>query len=124
MPIYRSQEVTDGNAFTGATALLGLFQLTQSGARYIQIRINSLKFHTSGAAVAFSLKALDPVNTSNTPEIIGATDTDLAIEGPTGAMILPTENDGTPWGLKFTTGNMSGGSGWLVIDYDFEGTEG
>ena len=62
---------------------------------------------------------MDPADPGNVPLILGDNANDLTIEG----MVLPTEDDGDSWALRFTTTGMTG-DGWLTVDYDFILTEG
>ncbi len=115
-------EVADGVAFT-AVAGAGLFSVEQTGGKPIQPRLNSVSFHTQGAAVAFQLFKRDPVNSANKILILAGTDTDFSFEGAD-ALLLPVNPDGRAWELLLETDVMSGGVGYFTVDFDFENTEG
>lgn len=118
MPIFRVKNAEAGEDINAK------FELPQTGARYIQVRINALTFHHTGEALAtWDLFRIDPVESENTPIFLSTTLTgpsnDLTVEG----MVLATEEDGTAWGLGFRASGMDG-RGYWVIDYDFVTTEG
>lgn len=118
MPIFRNK-ITAGSQFTGADADTGLFQPASlpggSGQPYKPVRIRSLKFHTTNDVTTWTLAEVDPTDSGNAPVLLTATSDDLQIHG----FVLPREDDGSPWGLKFTTANMNA-DGWLTIFYDYE----
>jgi len=120
MPIFRN-DVAAGVAFTGTTATDGLFDITQTGAQKIQPLLRSVKFHTEGTAVAWTLRVIDPLNSLNKTLILADTSTDLAIEG---GIILPVDTDGNAWALEFASAAMVGGVGFFSVDFDFVGTQG
>lgn len=115
MPIFKNK-VLAGNQFTGLTATDGLF-VPKTGATSIQIRINSLTFHT-GLSTVFSITQVDPDDAANMTLVLADTKADVYLTN----LLLPT-SDVTSWGIKFTTIGMTG-DGWLTIDYDFAVTEG
>ena len=130
MPIFKNK-VLAGSQFDGLTDLTGLFDPGNNGhtgAPNIQTRVNSIRFHTGGAAVTFELRTVDPEDALNVPLILdessnGGPVNDWTIEG----MILATapgdQGGGDSWALTLTTVGMTG-DGWLTIDYDFIGTPG
>lgn len=120
MPLFQD-DVADSVAFDG-TADTGLFSRLQTGAVSIQPRLNSVSFHTEGAAIAWALYKQDPVNAANKILVLGGTSQNFAIEG--GALILPVDSDGNAWALKLETDVMNGGVGFFDVDFDYANTEG
>ena len=116
MPLYKNK-VLAGSQFTGLTPASGLFD-PKAGSNQIQVRINSLSFHTDPSS-DFSLYLVDPDDADN--EILVLTDSNAGDLYFT-QLLLPTENLYS-WHLKTVTTLMTG-DGWLTIDYDFQPTEG
>jgi hypothetical protein len=128
VPIFKNK-VLAGGQFDGLTDLTGLFDPGNNGhtgSPGIQTRINSIRFHSSGAPHTFQLRTVDPEDPANTPLILD--------EGPDGpvndwtieGMILATaegQGRGDSWALAYTTAGMTG-DGWLTVDFDFIATEG
>jgi len=124
MPIYTATQAGGGSQFTGADAATGLFDAaTHTGSPTIQVRVNSLSFHTGGAITDWTLSLVDPDATTHTTVLLTDTTTDLVMAGPHGFMILPTNTNSNAWQLKFETTGMAA-SGTIKIDYDFEVSEG
>ena len=116
MPIYTSK-VTAGAQFTGASSADGLFA-PRPGAPSIQVRVNSLRYHTAGPGNAVELHQQNPADPGDRTLILADTAKDVYLE----RMVLPSEG-GDSWALVFiTTGQTL--DGWLSIDYDFVSTEG
>jgi len=109
----------DGIAFTGASTTTGLFDAGTQGVSMTQPRLNSVLFHTDGAAVAWTLEVVDPDNATNVTLILSGTSTDMAIYD----LLLPTKSDGDTWHLKFSSAVMNGADGWITFDWDQESTE-
>jgi hypothetical protein len=120
MPLHKDI-VTDGNPFDGTTDA-GLFDIPQTGGQQIQPALNSVNFHTDGAAVLWSLYKQDPNDADNKILILSDTSQNMAIEG--GSLILPVEPNGDAWPLLFESANMAGARGFFCVDYDFLATEG
>lgn len=119
MPIYKATAA----AFDGATEATGRFDPAAStGAGFIQIKVNSILFSTAGGITSWSLEAVDPEDGEG-PVLIEGAKSSLAAGGPSGFMLLPTNDDGSPFRLEFKTVGMAE-PGVLKIDYDFVGTEG
>jgi len=122
MPIYQATAAGGGTQFTGASAATGLFDAaTHTGSPTIQVRVNSITFHTGGAITDWTLSSVDPGD-SQTTVLLTDTTTDLVCGGPHGFMMLPTNADSNAWQLKFETTGMAA-SGTLKVDFDFESTE-
>ena len=122
MPIY-SASVTSGDEFTGASAATGLFDgAVHTGGANIQVRVNSIAFSTGGTITDWTLNLIDPGD-SHTTLLLTDTTADLATGGPSGFMLLPTNDDGNAWQLQFITTGMDSAA-TLKIDYDFENTPG
>lgn len=116
MPVYKSK-VAAGGQFTGATEADGLFA-PKPGATSIQVRINSLRYHTAGPGNALELHQQNPADPGDRTLIVSATAKDVYMDG----FMLPNDG-GDAWPLVFiTTGQTL--DGWLSIDYDFTPTEG
>ena len=92
MPIY-SANLGSGQQYTGADAATGLFDPGQTGAQNIQVRLNSIRFHTT-SAVAFSYFAVDPEDPTNKVELFGSTGVDLSDD--TGRLLAVAPN-GASW---------------------------
>ncbi len=119
MPIYRAR-VDAGGQFTGTDAASGLF-IPEPGPEFVQTRIRKLKFHTT-APCTFVLREVDPEDAANRNVVISPPDpaSDLHIEGAW----LTNQGFGVgSWGWSFETTGMTG-PGWLIIDYDYVGTQG
>ena len=116
MPIYTSK-VTAGAQFTAASSADGLFA-PRPGAPFIQVRVNSLRYHTAGPGNAVELHQQNPADPGDRTLILSTTAKDVYMDGLT----LPTAG-ADAWPLVFiTTGQTL--DGWLSIDYDFIATEG
>lgn len=110
MPIFRNK-VLAGNQFTGLTDQDGLFA-PNTGSSSIQIRINSLRFHTE-ADTRVDIRSVDPEDPGNVTLFLTESGIkDLYMEGIT----LPTTNI-QAWPLIVTTTGMTT-DGWLVLDFD------
>lgn len=107
-----------GLQYLGAVGT-GLFVPGNTGSASLQIRLNSIRFHTS-VAVAFAYYSIDPDDSANKTLLFGDTNTDLSDD--TGRLLV-SNNDGTSWNFSFETAVL-GADGFLTVDYDFEGTEG
>ena len=118
MPLYRAN-LLSGQQYTGATAATGLFQPTPPGSIAVQVRLNSIRFHTS-VSVAFTYATVDPSDSTNAVVIYTATGVDLSDDN---ARLLVTDSASMSWALRFTSGVL-GADAWLTIDYDFMPTEG
>lgn len=118
MPIY-SANLGSGQQYTGADAATGLFDPGQTGAQNIQVRLNSIRFHTT-SAVAFSYFAVDPEDPTNKVELFGSTGVDLSDD--TGRLLAVAPN-GASWCFVFESGVL-GADAFLTVDLDFQSTEG
>jgi hypothetical protein len=120
MPLYQAK-LTTGQQYTGADAATGLFVPGggNTGAGRIQVRLNSVRFHTTGP-VAFSYSTVDPTDATNKIELFGSTGADLSDDTQ---RVLAVEADGTSWQFAFESGILPGDA-WLTVDYDFITTEG
>ena len=116
MPTYRAN-LLSGQQYTGADAATGLFQPTPPGSLAVQVRLNSIRFHTT-VAVAFTYATVDPADSTNAVVIFSATGVDLSDDT---ARLLITETASRAWPVRFTSGVL-GADAWLTIDYDFVGT--
>ena len=117
MPLYKATSAT----FDGKTAATGLFDPgANTGANAIQVRINGL-FFSAGAITSWTLSAVDPLGGTETILLAGTLG-QLAAGGPSGFMILPTDQGGVPWRLAFIAAGLDAPA-TLTIDYDFMETE-
>jgi|GEM_PF-5777313 len=124
MPIFQATAAGGATQFDGLTAATGLFDAaTHTGSPTIQVRVNSISFHTGGAITSWTLTMNDPGQASHTTLLLTDTTADLACGGPGGFMVLPTNADSNAWQLAFVTVGMAA-TGTIKIDYDFETTEG
>lgn len=117
MPIYRAK-VDAGGQFTGVDADTGLFEPTKTGGFRSQVRINSAKFHTTGAVTTWTLTDVDPVDAANMTVLLTDTTDDFHLEG----LLLAKEANADTWGLRLVTTGMTA-DGWFIIDYDAVLTE-
>lgn len=122
MPVSKQTAAGGATQFAG-TANNGLFTFaTSTGAQSIQVRINSVTFSTGGAITDWTLNLVDPSD-GQVIELLTGTGTDLALGGPAGFMVLPTNSNNAPWHLQFITTGMAA-AGSINVDSDFMDTEG
>lgn len=121
MPVSKQTAAGGATQFDG-TASNGLFTFaSNTGGNAIQVRINSITFSTGGAITDWTLNLVDPSD-GQVIELLTGTSTDLALGGPGGFMILPTNDGGQPWYLQFVTTGMAA-AGSVNCDFDFADTE-
>ena len=117
MPQFK-EPLTTGLQYLG-TLGTGLFDPGNTGAANLQVRINSIRFNTA-LAVSFSFSSVDPDDATNKTLLFTDTGSDLSDDS---VRLLSTNNDGQSWLLVFESGVL-GADAFLVVDYDFQGTEG
>ena len=113
MPIFRAN-LTTGQAYGAGE----VFDPGQTGAKFIQVRLNSIRFHTT-VAVDFSYSTRHPTDASNIVQLFQSTGTDLSDDT---SRILAVESDGASWVFAFTSGTL-GADAFLTLDYDMMVTE-
>jgi hypothetical protein len=105
-----TQEVPGAAEFTAATDQDGLFAV-DVGHDANRVRVLSVSFHHDGAAIACSLRAVDPTNSSNFRQLLAQNAADIWFS----SVVLPT-TEGQAWRLEFTTSGKTG-DGFLTVDY-------
>jgi len=120
MPVTKQTAAGGATQFNG-TANRGLFTIGGTGGQSIQARINSISFSTGGAITDWTLNLVDPSD-GQVIELLSDTTTNLALGGPGGFMLIPTNSDGVSWNLTFSTTGMAA-SGTINVDVDFQDTE-
>ena len=120
MPIYESSLITGPTQFDGLTPATGLFDAAaHTGSRSIQVGVNSLTLMGTFSLTTWTISRVDP---SDDLEGVILSGTVFPAAGAS-FELLPTNDDGSPWRLKFVTTGFTG-SAKLKIDFDFEATPG
>jgi hypothetical protein len=116
MPIY-TNKVLAGSQFTGTAIGDGLFS-PRPGSSSVQVRVNSIRFHTTVAGTTLQIRAQNPDDAGDSTLLLSVAAADVYLD----QLLLPTTG-AECWPLVFTTTGMTG-PGWLSVDYDFVRTEG